>query len=149
MASNKQELIVEPDEFTFWTHLGKVAQSGIEELCDLTGLDQSKVVAIATEAEAKSLVQIDVRERQELLPSPDAKQAVEGGLPERRALALMGSATGPTPMPEFVELMKKQDLAVNEVVRWGKTRGWLVRGKDGVEVTELGRKVAQEESTRC
>ena len=143
----KEDLAVDADEFVFWSQLRGQDPAGIEDLCERTGLDQSKVSAIATSAEERGLVQVEVRERQELVPDASAAEAVKAGLPERRALGLMRSNTGPLAMPKFVELMQKEDgLAINEVIRWGKARGWLDRGKDGVQLTEQGREAAENEA---
>ena len=47
-----------------------------------------------------------------------------------------------------LELMKKEDLAINEVFRWGKTRDWIQRGKGDVQLTDAGRAAAVDRPRR-
>ncbi len=143
---SKQERFVDADEFAFWNCLRETPSASFELLCESTGLHDSKVTAIATEAETQGLIQIDAQDRQEIVPDPDAAQVIREGLPERQALKLMEPSTAPIPMQEFVQRMNGGSLAINEVIRWGKTRGWLLRDKAGVQLTESGVQAAQSDT---
>lgn len=142
MTSN-EALLVDADEYVFWNELRARNPAGMEELCARTGLDQSKVSAIVTNAAERQLVQLEVRERQEVVPVEGAADVIKAGLPERQAIQLLRSQQGPLSMPDFVQRMQQvPGLAINEVIRWGKARGWLERDQDGVSITERGRAAA-------
>jgi phenylalanyl-tRNA synthetase alpha chain len=135
----KPPLIVTREQFAVWDQLGRFDSIEMDRLVELVGLNQSKVAAIATEAEQAGLATIESRNREEIVPAEGAADAVRAGLPERRAARLLAEETGPVAMGQFVELMKKEGLAINEVFRWGKTRDWIQRGKGDVQLTEAGR----------
>ncbi len=115
----------------------------VTEVAAATGLDQSLVMATASEGAAQGFMVVEERPRIEVDPADDALARIEAGLPERRAAQLLAEAGGTLPMPEFVEAAKREDIAIHEVFRWGGVRGWLRRekgkGPPEVVLTEAGR----------
>jgi phenylalanyl-tRNA synthetase alpha chain len=146
VSEMKPPLIVNREQFAVWDQLGRAESVGIDRLVELANLNQSKVMAIALEAEEAGLATIAARTREQIVPAADAVDAVRSGVPERRAVQLLASEAGPVGMSRFVELMKREDLAINDVFRWGQTRGWLRRGKDQVQLTDDGRRAAADEA---
>ncbi|MBW2526000.1 MAG: phenylalanine--tRNA ligase subunit alpha [Deltaproteobacteria bacterium] len=115
----------------------------VAAIVQATGLDQSQVMLAATEGADGGHIQIEERARVEVDPAADALDRLSVGLPERRAAKLLSEAGGQLPLPEFVEQAKTADIAVNEVFRWGGTRGWVERvkgqGPPTVVLTDAGR----------
>jgi phenylalanyl-tRNA synthetase alpha chain len=138
-------LIVNREQFAVWDQLGRVDSVEMDKLVELVGLNQSKVAAIAMEAQQAGLVAIESRSREEIVPAEGSAEAVRAGLPERRAATLLAQEPGPVAMGQFVELMKTADLPINEVFRWGKTRDWIRRGKGDVQLTDAGRAAVAED----
>ena len=136
---------VTAEEHAVWTRLSQDGPIDVDQLSELVDLHQSKVMAIATAAEEEGLMAIDAHHREELVVTEGAIEAVKDGLPERKAASLLAAESTPLPMAQFVQLMKQGNIPINEVFRWGKTRGWIERGKGEVDLTESGKKaVAQE-----
>ncbi|MEZ4473563.1 MAG: phenylalanine--tRNA ligase subunit alpha [bacterium] len=113
--------------------------SEVASLVQVTGLDQSRVMVVATEGEAAGALAIAARPRDEVEPAEDLAAQLAAGLPERRAVALLVEAGGSLPMAEFVAATRDAGVAVNEVFRFGGARGWVQRGKGDVSVTDAGR----------
>lgn len=128
--------------YALWQALADRDSVSVAELAASLNLDQSRVMAIATEASAGGWMQIDERTVDELVPAADAVQRVHDGLPERRALQLLNEAGGNLPTGEFAQAAQKAGIAVNEVFKWGTARGWMQRDKQGVSLSDAGRAAA-------
>jgi phenylalanyl-tRNA synthetase alpha chain len=111
----------------------------VAELVARTGLDQSQITVAANDGEAGGFIAVDARARDEVDPADDAALRIGEALPERRAARLLAEAGGALDTAEFVARAKEANLAVHEAFKWGPARGWLVRGKQRVELTEAGR----------
>ncbi len=116
-----------------------------------TGLDQSLVAATSAEAHEQGFMKVEARNRIEVDPADDAAARLEQGLPERRAAQLLAEQGGELVLPDFVGQAKKQDIAVNEVFRWGGARGWIERVKQAqgppkVVLTDAGRAALDTEA---
>jgi phenylalanyl-tRNA synthetase alpha chain len=121
-----------------WQALSQQAR-GLNELTGELSLDQSKIMAVATEAAAHGWMSIDETHVDELIPNPEAAELVRAGLPERQALRLLTTAGGQMATGEFAKAAQQAGIAVNEVFKWGAARGWIERDKQGIKITEAGR----------
>ena len=107
----------------------------IAQIAARTELDQTQVTLATTQAEADGFMTIEQRSRIELDPSDDAVSLIGSGMPERRALKLLQDAGGTMALEDFVQRCKEANVAVNEVFRWGATRGWIQRSKSPATVS--------------
>ena len=130
--------------YAVWQHLTKLDSAGVEKLVQLTGLDQSKVIVVATDAAEKGLLTIQSHETEELIPTDNAADAVRQDLPERRAAELLANNGGTVSKRQFIELAKGAGITINEAFKWGEARGWIQRGKDDVKLTDAGEKVVAD-----
>lgn len=110
----------------------------IHSIAIITGIDQSKVMAIVTDAAANGYMAIEEETFEVLEPSAKAVDLIKAGLPERRALSLFSDVGGRIPIGEFAQAVNQAGLAVNEVIKWGTARGWIDRDKVSVMLTEDG-----------
>lgn len=122
-----------------WQALSKVGSVGLTDLATALKLDQSRIMAVATEGSARGFIVIDEQTIDELVPHEEAVKLVQAGLPERRALKLLADAGGTVPTGEFAKLAGAAGIAVNEVFKWGTARGWINRDKQGLSLTDTGR----------
>lgn len=132
------------DEFAYsvWEKLSDGKAVDVNELAASLKSDQSKVLVAAQEAQAVEAMTISEENFEELIPSAEAVDLVTTGLPERQALALLTSAGGEMATGDFAKAAGQAKIAVNDVFRWGKTRGWIDRDKQGVRITEAGQLAA-------
>jgi phenylalanyl-tRNA synthetase alpha chain len=103
-------------------------QAGAQEVdavADSTGFDQSQIMAAALDMQRRDLVAIQEAERQEIMTIPGADELFARGLAERQAINVLSNAGGELPLEKLVNWAGEQGLAINEVLRWGQTRGWL------------------------
>ena len=135
---------LELDEWshTVWRALAPHAEIELNDLAAQLGTDQSKVLVVATSAAEQGLLSITEQKVDELVPAPEATSLVESGLPERQALKLLGDAGGELATGEFAQAAGQSGIAVNDVFRWGTTRGWIQRDKQGVRLTDVGKQAA-------
>lgn len=132
-------LSVQLDEPTFriFEALASRGPSTVEELAEATGLDQTQVAATArTESEGGHLL-VDQEPRDRLVATGEALGLIRKGLPERRAAAKVAAAGGAMDIAALVSWARDADVAVNEVFRWGKVRGWLVQEKSELTGTRV------------
>jgi phenylalanyl-tRNA synthetase alpha chain len=129
-----------------WKIVHSSGLDGIElvDISEATGVHQSQVSAVVTEAATRGFFTVQEREREELIPSEEGVKLFHGcGLPEQRAASYLNEVQGETPFPQFIEWAKVSNVAVNEVFKWGAVRGWIekVKGERGpvVRLTEAGK----------
>jgi phenylalanyl-tRNA synthetase alpha chain len=123
------EILLNEAAYAVWQ---TVKERGPIELADVvkhTGIDQAQVSAAATEAAERGYFQIEVREREELTVSEGARELLEAGLPEQRAVKRLHEAGGEMSMSDFAAWAKEEGLAVNDAIKWGTTRGSIERTK--------------------
>ena len=120
---NGKESLVEPEAAVLGALRGGALE--VDAVAETTGLDQSQVAASAVGLRQRELITIQETERQEIMPEPEAGELLRRGLPERRAIRALSSVGGEMPMGEFVVWAGENGSAVNDVMRWGQTRGWL------------------------
>ncbi|WP_437188097.1 phenylalanine--tRNA ligase subunit alpha [Planctomicrobium sp. SH668] len=125
--------------YSLWQALAQHPNSGVAELAASLSLDQSRVMAAATEGANQGWISIEESSIDELVPTENAAELVRNSLPERRALSLLIEAGGQIATGEFAKAAADAKIAVNEVFKWGVARGWIERNKQGVRITEAGR----------
>jgi len=104
-----------------------------------TGVDQPLVTATLNFCQEQGWLTITEKEREELVLSDDALEQVENGLPERQAITLLADS-GEIKIRDLVPILKKKDIQLNEVIKWGQARNWLKKEKDEIQLTEEGKK---------
>lgn len=124
--------------FALWQALANQTQASVTELAQQLGLDQSRVMAAATEASSHGWIAIEEVTSDELVPAEQAAELVRAGLPERKALRLLIDAGGQIATGDFAKAAGQAQIPVNEVFKWGLARGWILRDKQGVSITEAG-----------
>lgn len=125
--------------FALWQALSQREQAGVSELASELKLDQSRVMAAATEAATHGWMSISETVSEELVPVENAADLVRAGLPERKALRLLIDAGGELATGDFAKAAGAAKIPVNEIFKWGVARGWIVRDKQGVRITDEGR----------
>lgn len=136
MADNLQ---LDDAAYALWQALAKHPAASVASLSSELKLDQSKLMAAATEAAAQGWIAIEEQTSDELIPAENAADLVRAGLPERVALRLLIDAGGQLATGDFAKAAATAKIAVNEVFKWGVARGWIERDKQGVRITEAGR----------
>lgn len=97
----------------------------MDAAANTAGLNQSQVLAAGIELQQRGLVSLSESERQEIIPEPGAADLNSKGMPERQAAKVLQDAGGEMPLEDLMAWAAKHEIAVNEVMRWGQTRGWL------------------------
>lgn len=133
------------DEWSFavWQALVEGGAREVNALAEQLNSDQSKVMAVVTEASQHGWMAISESQSEEFVPSSDAVAQVQQGLPERRALKLLQAAGGKLGTGDFAKAAAQAGIAVNEVFKWGAARQWLTKDKAGVALTDLGVQAAE------
>ena len=126
--------------FRIFEALAQRGPSTIEDLAKITGLDQTRVAATARTESERRYLRVDQVPREKLVVTGEALSLVRQGLPERRAAARVAAAGRVIDIAALVSWASEAGVAVNEVFRWGKARGWLERENSGTRValTEAG-----------
>ncbi|TWT58241.1 Phenylalanine--tRNA ligase alpha subunit [Thalassoglobus neptunius] len=135
------------DEFSYsvWETLAKHEEIGLNELAAALKSDQSRVLVSIQEAANQKFATICEESFDELIPSSEAVSLVNEGLPERKALTLLLESNGELGTGDFAKAANQSGIAVNDVFRWGTARGWIERDKQGVRITDSGRKAGEGE----
>jgi phenylalanyl-tRNA synthetase alpha chain len=102
------------------------------------GVDHSLATSSLNYGLEQEWLTIDEKEREELIPADDALDILEKGLPERAALSLIPDVEGKIKIRDLVGNLKKIDAPLNEVIKWGKLRGWLDKVKDEIVLQKAG-----------
>jgi phenylalanyl-tRNA synthetase alpha chain len=124
------EILLNEAAYAVWQTVKERGPIELGEVVKQTGIDQAQVSAAATEAAQHGFFKITEQEREELTVTEGAKELVTGQLPEIRAAAKLDEQTnGTLSMPEFIAWAKDSGIAVNDVFKWGGTRGWIDRSK--------------------
>jgi phenylalanyl-tRNA synthetase alpha chain len=108
------------------------------DIMTLTGVDQPLVTSTLLFCQEQGWVKIQENEREELVLTQDALEQVEAGLPERQVISLI-AAEGKKKIRDLVGILKKKDIQLNEVIRWGQARGWLSKEKDEIVIAAAGK----------
>lgn len=109
----------------------------VTEIVDATGLDNPIVMGSLQYAQSESWVKINEQERQEIVPSETAAEMLAAGLPERQILPLLKERQR-LPMRELSQIAKKENIPMNEIIKWGSQRGWVTKDKGDLCITDAG-----------
>jgi phenylalanyl-tRNA synthetase alpha chain len=116
----------------------------IREIVAQTGVDQALAASTLNHARDQGWLTIEEKEREELVLAEDALEQVDKGLPERQALALISKdGKSKIKIRDLVGDLKSKGVQLNEVIKWGKTRGWLDKEKDEIAVLKDGQDAVQ------
>ena len=128
-----------------WKVLKTILDAGetltVQQIVDAAGLDMPIVSATVQFAEEQDWLSVTEQQRDELVPSEGAAELLRTGLPERRALALFGSAVA-LPMQQVAQQSKEKNIPMNEIIKWGSLRGWFDKEKGQLSLTKAGRAAA-------
>jgi phenylalanyl-tRNA synthetase alpha chain len=138
------EILLNEPAYAVWQTVKERGPIDLGDIVKLTGIDQAQVSAAATEAAQHGFVEITEQEQEELVVAEKANELIQAGLPEHRASVMLEKAGGRMPMSSFAEWAKRENVAVNDAIKWGTARDWLerVKGEKGAEIvlTEVGRR---------
>lgn len=130
---------ISENQWTVFSEIRRAEQPlSIQEIQDSTGIDQSQVSSTLRFGEEQNWLEISEQVRTELLAGEELPQAVAEGLPERQAMKLMRNR-GEISMAELAAAARDSGFAVNEVVKWGAQRQWLLKEGAGLKLTEQGK----------
>jgi len=138
-------LQVDEAAYSLWQALSERGTVPVSDLAAELRLDQSRLMAAATEAAASGWMEISEQATEEVVPTDGAADLIRTGLPERRALKLLIEAGGLLSPGDFAKSASAAQIAPNEVFKWGVARGWVTRDKQGVQITEAGRAAEVEQ----
>src|SRR4051794_38712438 len=99
------EILLNEAAYAVWQRVYDAGAAGIElgEIVRETGVDQAQVSAAAKEAADKGFFKIDESEREELIPSENARELIDQRtLPEQVAAKHLIQCGQQLGMPEFV-----------------------------------------------
>jgi phenylalanyl-tRNA synthetase alpha chain len=104
---------------------------------DLGFSELVEVMNAASWLASKGLVRIGERVDRYLIPGPGAAEAIEGGLPERRALTALASV-GMLSVPDLGQESGLEKGDVSLAMGWMRKKGWAdIRRVDGAPVVEI------------
>lgn len=107
-----------------------------------TGLDHPIVMGSLLYGQGENWLTIEEQQREELIPSDEAKTLLEQGLPERQILPLLVEKET-LPMRDLAQVCKKNSIPMNEVIKWGSQRGWVSKDRGNLGLTDSGRTALQ------
>jgi phenylalanyl-tRNA synthetase alpha chain len=140
------EILLNEAAYAVWQAVQKAGPNGIElgEVVKQTSIDQAQVSAAAQDAAQKGCFKIAEHDREQIVVSDSAKELINKGLPEQHAVKKLEQAGGRLPIGEFIAWAKSNNIAPNEVFKWGAARGWIERVKGDSEtyliLTDSGKK---------
>jgi phenylalanyl-tRNA synthetase alpha chain len=123
------EIFLNEAAYAVWQTVKDRGPIELEEVANITGMNQAHVAATATEARDRGFFEVAEHEREELLASDSWKNVYQNELPERLAVGILGHAGGQLPMPAFAKEANTVGIAVNDAIKWGTIRGWIAREK--------------------
>ncbi|MEX0642174.1 MAG: phenylalanine--tRNA ligase subunit alpha [Pirellulales bacterium] len=123
------EILLNEAAYAVWQAVKDRGPIELGEVAKLTGIDQAKVSATATEAAHLGFFHIKERPCEEIVISPGARDLLMNGLPERHAAMQLHKCNGVMTLPAFVNWAKSVGIAMNEAIKWGTNRGWIERAK--------------------
>jgi phenylalanyl-tRNA synthetase alpha chain len=137
------EILLNEAAYAVWKTVRECGPIELSEVAKSTGIDQAQVSATVTEASQQGFIEVQERQRDELVVTEATRDAIAKGLSEQIAAAALAQAGGQMPMPAFIDWAKSAGVAVNEVFKWGGARGFIERTKGAngpaVALTETGR----------
>lgn len=119
----------------------------VREIAAQTGVDIPLVTATLQHCREQGWLTIEEKEREELVFAEDAANQVETGLPERQALSLITEQGNDSiKIRDLVGILKEKGIQLNEVIKWGKIRGWLDKQKDEIVVAVAGKEAVENQA---
>lgn len=109
-------------------------------------MTQPLVMGTLDFAQQQGWVAIAETRREELIPAQDAQAKLRKGLPEKQFLEVLQTKKRMA-MREAAQEAKKRGYKINEIIKWGKTRGWMEKdqAKGELIITDQGLRMALEQ----
>src|SRR4051812_31827971 len=143
------EILLNEAANAVWQMVKDYGPIELSEVVKQTGIDQAQVSAAATEAASQGYIKIDERESDEFVKNSEIDKHIENYLPEYKAACHLADVGGSLPMQEFIAWSNANNVAVNEVLKWGTTRGWIEKAKTNeamvIALTATGAKSLKQE----
>jgi phenylalanyl-tRNA synthetase alpha chain len=111
----------------------------VEEIISCSGIDQAKVMAALFYGRDKGWIELKETTREELNPAEEAAARLSSGIPERQVLEFL-SDSAQMPIQDVAKFAKKNNLPMNEIMRWGTQRNWFKKDKGHLAITDQGLK---------
>lgn len=145
------EILLNEAGYAVWQAVKERGPIELGDIVKITGVDQSQISATATDAAKGGFFDIQEQEREELLATENWAE-IYPTLAELRAARMLLSNHNPFPMSAFAIWAASEKIAVNDALKWGSVRGWIVREKKGndqasVSLTKTGRDAVSENFT--
>jgi phenylalanyl-tRNA synthetase alpha chain len=121
------EILLNENAYAVWQAVKECGPIELSEVVKQTGVDQAQVSATAIEAASDGYFHLVEHEREQLVVNDDARSLINRGLPEQIAAKRLEQVGGRMLISEFIEWAKSNDIAPNEVFKWGSARGWIER----------------------
>lgn len=127
-----------------WSALAETGEAlDVDALIERTGLGQAQITAVATLGADDGTIELEELRRDELVPTAEAAELLDAGLPEHRAARRLAEAGGEMAIQELTAWTQESGVAPPDIFRWGPARGWIerVKGEGGLKLvlTDAGR----------
>jgi phenylalanyl-tRNA synthetase alpha chain len=144
MPNMSDEILLNEAAYAVWKTVKERGPIELGEVVKATGIDQAQVSAVVTDAAQRGYFKVDERDREDLIKSDGADELIRSGLPEIRAASHLLKNGNQMPMQELLAWANINDVATNEVFKWGSARGWIEKKKGDsgmlIVLTESGQK---------
>lgn len=129
----------------FQTLLESKTSLTAQQIVKETGLDHPVVSATLQYGQDQGWLEIAEKVREEIIAAEEAEQIVSQGFPERRILKFLAEKEQVS-LRDLAETAKKRKIPMNEIIKWGSMRGWVVKDKGDLVITADGRKALDKPS---
>ncbi|HEX2473848.1 MAG TPA: phenylalanine--tRNA ligase subunit alpha [Lacipirellulaceae bacterium] len=144
-----EEILLNEAAYAVWQTVKERGPIELGEVVKLRGIDQAQVSAAATEAAQQGFFKIEELELEEFVKNSDLPKKIEDRLPEYAAAKHLADVGEKLTMQEFVTWCNANSVAINEVLKWGRARGWLEKTKTNeglvIVLTSTGKKALTQE----
>ncbi len=131
------EILLNEAAENVWGLLDSRGSMDVEQLASATALDQSQVMAIATDAAAAGFFDIKETQHEQLVPSENAPLLLDAGLPELRAASWLSESGKRRPTSDLINWAKANNLPPNEIFKWGEARDLIIRERSKENKTDF------------
>ncbi len=107
------------------------------------GMEQAMAMGTITHGINEGWLEMSESIREEIVPSENLSEVIKKGVPERQILALLQN--GPLPMKEASQKAEELGTKLNEIIKWGRLRGWLDKQAGQLVMLPSGNQALQNE----
>jgi len=116
-----------------------------QQIVDKTGIEHPIVSATLQYGQDQGWLEVEEQVREELIPAEEAETIVSEGFPEHRILEFL-SEKERVALKDLAGTARERNIPMNEIIKWGTRRGWVVKDKSDLVITEEGRKAKDKPS---